>query len=311
MAILILADHDGQALSGQTAKVLSAAEKIGGPIDILVAGHDVADIARAAANLVGVRQVLLADHQMLEHLLAEPVAALIASLSDDYDCLMAAATTTGKSAMPRVAALLDVMQVSDVIKIISPTVFKRPIFAGNAITTVEAAGAKRVLTIRTSAFPAADPGGEAPVVVVEINMPAPPTQFVENVVIPSERPDLANARVIVAGGRALGSREQFEALILPLADTLSGAVGASRAAVDAGYAPNDWQVGQTGKVVAPELYIAIGISGAIQHVSGIQDAGTIVAINSDPDAPIFQTADLGLVGDLFEIVPALANALKS
>jgi electron transfer flavoprotein alpha subunit len=310
MCILIVAEHDGKTLSEQTARALSAALKIGGEVDILVAGEGVDAVAQQAARLAGIRKVLCADSPALAHQLAEPVSALLFSMADRYDTLMAPATTSGKNIMPRLAALCDVMQVSEVMNVVSPRVFKRPIYAGNAIQTVEASDGKLVLTIRTASFAAAPAGGSAPVEAVTVAAASGPTSFVENIGVISDRPELTSARIVVSGGRALGSREKFEKLILPLADRLSAAVGASRAAVDAGYAPNDWQVGQTGKIVAPDLYIAIGISGAIQHVAGMQDAKVIVAINKDADAPIFQIADYGLVGDLFEIVPALEQALS-
>lgn len=310
MAILLIAEHDNQRLSEQTAKALNAARQIGGHIDILVAGNGARSIAEAAAALSGVRKVLLAESPALEHQLAEPLSATVLALAEGYDVFIAAATTTGKSVMPRVAALLDVMQVSEVIAVVAPDTFKRPIYAGNALQTVKATDAKIVLTVRTASFSATGTSGSL-VPVEPIADAADPglSRFVENNATKSDRPELAAAKIVVSGGRALGSREKFDELILPLAAKLNAAVGASRAAVDAGYAPNDWQVGQTGKIVAPELYIAIGISGAIQHLAGMQDSKVIVAINKDAEAPIFQIADYALVGDLFELVPELERAL--
>jgi len=309
MASLVIAEHSNAALSDATAKALSAALQIGGDIDILVAGAGARGAAEAAAQLGGVRRVLLADSPMLDAQLAEPLAALILSLADGYDALIAPSTSTGKNVMPRVAALLDVMQVSDVIAVDSADTFQRPIYAGNAVQTVQSTDRIRVLTVRTASFAAAPGGGSAPVESVDV--PADPglSAFVENRLSDNDRPELTSARIIVSGGRALGSKEKFEQLLLPLADRLGAAIGASRAAVDAGYAPNDWQVGQTGKVVAPDLYIAIGISGAIQHLAGMKDSKVIVAINKDEDAPILQVADYALVGDLFTLLPELQKAL--
>lgn len=309
MAILLIAEHDNQSLSDQTAKALSAASGIGSDIDVLVAGKGAKAAADAAAKLAGVRKVLLAESDALAEQLAEPMADLIVSLADGYDTFVAPATTTGKNVMPRIAALLDVMQISDVIAVVDAKTFKRPIYAGNAIQTVESSDTKRVLTVRTASFQAAGEGGSAGVESVSAPADAGLSSFVENRIAESDRPELTSARVIVSGGRALGSAEKFEEVILPLADKLGAAVGASRAAVDAGYAPNDWQVGQTGKVVAPELYIACGISGAIQHLAGMKDSKVIVAINKDEEAPIFQVADYGLVADLFDAVPELQKAL--
>ena len=309
MTILLIAEHDNATLSDQTAKALTAAAAIGGDVHVLVAGHGARAAADAAARLSGVGKVLLAEDAALEHRLAEPMAALIVSLAGDYDCLIAPATTNGKNIMPRVAALLDVMQVSDITEVVSPDTFKRPIYAGNAIQTVRSLDAKKVITVRTASFPAAGEGGSAPVETVA--MPADPgvSSYVSTELSGGDRPELTSAKVIISGGRALGSSEKFNEVILPVADKLGAAVGASRAAVDAGYAPNDWQVGQTGKVVAPELYIAAGISGAIQHLAGMKDSKVIVAINKDEDAPIFQVADYGLVADLFDVLPDLEKAL--
>jgi electron transfer flavoprotein alpha subunit len=309
MAILLIAEHDNQSLSDQTAKALSAAQKIGPDIDVLVAGNGAKAAADAAAKLSGVRKVLLAEAAELENRLAEPLAALIVSLAGSYDTIVAAATTSGKNVMPRVAALLDVMQVSEIVEVISSDTFKRPIYAGNAIQTVQSTDAKKVVTVRTASFQAAPEGGSAPIETVAAATNPGLSSFVENRLSGGERPELTSAKIIISGGRALGSSEKFQEVILPVADKLGAAVGASRAAVDAGYAPNDWQVGQTGKVVAPDLYIAVGISGAIQHLAGMKDSKVIVAINKDEEAPIFQVADYGLVGDLFTILPELEKAL--
>ena len=309
MAILLIAEHDNASLSDQTAKALTAALKIGADVHVLVAGKGAKAAAIAAAKLQGVTKVLIADADELEQRLAEPLAALVVSLAGNYDTIVAPATTSGKNVMPRVAALLDVMQVSEIIDVISPDTFKRPIYAGNAIQTVQATDAKKVITVRTAGFQAASEGGTAPVEVVNAAANPGLSTFVENRLSENDRPELTSARIIISGGRALGSSEKFQEVILPVADKLGAAVGASRAAVDAGYAPNDWQVGQTGKVVAPELYIAVGISGAIQHLAGMKDSKVIVAINKDEEAPIFQVADYGLVGDLFVILPELEKAL--
>jgi len=309
MAILLIAEHDNASLSDQTAKALSAALKIGSDIHILVAGKGAKAAADAASKLQGATKVLLAEANELEQRLAEPMAALIVSLAGSYDTIIAPATTSGKNVMPRVAALLDVMQISEIVEIVSPDTFKRPIYAGNAIQTVQSSDAKRVITVRTASFQAAGEGGAAPVETVKAAADPALSSFVENRLSGSDRPELTSARIIISGGRALGSSEKFQQVILPVADKLGAAVGASRAAVDAGYAPNDWQVGQTGKVVAPDLYIACGISGAIQHLAGMKDSKVIVAINKDEEAPIFQVADYGLVGDLFVILPELEEAL--
>ncbi|MCB1386057.1 MAG: FAD-binding protein [Nitratireductor sp.] len=309
MTILLLADHDNQSLSDQTAKALTAAGQIGGDVHVLVAGKGCKGVADEAAGLSGVAKVLLADDAAYEHMLAEPAAALIVSLAGGYDVVMAAATTNGKNVMPRVAALLDVMQVSEVIEIVSADTFKRPIYAGNAIQTVQATDGKKVLTIRTAGFAAAEAGGSAPVEAVSAAGDPGLSKFLGDKIVESDRPELTSAKIIISGGRALGSKEKFQEVILPVADRLGAAVGASRAAVDAGYAPNDWQVGQTGKVVAPDLYIACGISGAIQHLAGMKDSKVIVAINKDEEAPIFQVADYGLVADLFDALPELQKAL--
>ncbi|MGB6348173.1 MAG: electron transfer flavoprotein subunit alpha/FixB family protein [Methyloceanibacter sp.] len=310
MAVLLLAEHDNKSLAPATAKVLAAAEKFGGDVDILVAGQDCGGVAEAAAKLAGVGKVLLADAPHLNQRLAEDMASLIVPLMQGYDVLLAPATTMGKNVAPRVAALLDVAQISDLVEVKSPDTFVRPIYAGNALETVQAGDKKIVATVRTTAFPSADEGGSAAVETIEAPASLGLASFESSDISVSERPELTAARIVVSGGRGMQSGENFKILIEPLADRLGAAVGASRAAVDAGYMPNDHQVGQTGKVVAPELYIAIGISGAIQHLAGMKDSKVIVAINKDPEAPIFQVADYGLVGDLFTVLPELDAELK-
>ncbi|MGO6791319.1 electron transfer flavoprotein subunit alpha/FixB family protein [Rhizobium ruizarguesonis] len=305
MAILLLADHDNAGLSDQTAKALTAAAKIGGDVHVLVAGKGAKPAADAAAKLAGVSKVLLAESDELANNLAEPLADLIVSLAGSYDTILSAATSVGKNVLPRVAALLDVAQVSEIIEVISSDTFKRPIYAGNAIQTVQATDAKKVITVRTASFASAPEGGSATVEAIPAVSDPGLSTFVNDALSASDRPELTSAKIIISGGRALGSAEKFREVILPLADKLGAAVGASRAAVDAGYAPNDWQVGQTGKVVAPQLYIACGISGAIQHLAGMKDSKVIVAINKDEEAPIFQVADYGLVADLFVALPEL------
>ena len=309
MATLLLAEHDNTALKDATAKALTAAKALGAEVDVLVAGEGCKAAAEAAAKLDGVRKVLIADAPLYGHQLAEPLAALLVSLANDYDALVAPATTSGKNVMPRVAALLDVMQISDILKVESPDTFERPIYAGNAIQTVRSADAKKVITVRTAAFPAAGEGGSATIEPVAGADDPGLSSFVGEELSKLERPELTAAKIIISGGRAMQSRENFTKYIEPVADKLGAAIGASRAAVDAGYAPNDWQVGQTGKVVAPDLYIAVGISGAIQHLAGMKDSKVIVAINKDEEAPIFQVADYGLVGDLFKVLPELADEL--
>ena len=309
MTILLLADHDNQSLSDQTAKALTAASKIGGDVHVLVAGKGAKAAADAAAKLAGVSKVLLAESDALANNLAEPLADLIVSLAGSYDTILSAATSVGKNVLPRVAALLDVAQLSEIIEVISADTFKRPIYAGNAIQTVQATDAKKVITVRTASFASAAEGGSAPIETVAAVSDPALSRFVADALSASDRPELTSAKIIISGGRALGSAEKFREVILPLADKLGAAVGASRAAVDAGYAPNDWQVGQTGKVVAPQLYIACGISGAIQHLAGMKDSKVIVAINKDEEAPIFQVADYGLVADLFDVLPELEKAL--
>ena len=310
MTVLLLAEHDNESLNEQTAKALSAAVEMGGGVHVLVAGADCRAVAEEAAALAGVDKVLLADDAAYANMLAEPTAALIVGMADGYDAVVAASTANGKNVMPRVAALLDVMQVSDITAVKGADTFERPIYAGNAIQTVRATDAKKVVTVRTASFSAAEGGNSAPIEDVAAGEAPGLSEFVEAKLSESDRPELTSAKIIVSGGRALGSSDKFDDTITPLADTLGAAVGASRAAVDAGYAPNDWQVGQTGKVVAPDLYVAIGISGAIQHLAGMKDSRVIVAINKDEEAPIFQVADYGLVGDLFEIVPELQSELS-
>ncbi|MFS8045446.1 electron transfer flavoprotein subunit alpha/FixB family protein [Rhizobium sp. BR 314] len=309
MAILLLADHDNAHLSDQTAKALTAATKIGGDVHVLVAGAGAKAAGEQAAKLSGVSKVLVAEDASLANNLAEPLAALIVSLAGAYDTIIGAATSVGKNVLPRVAALLDVAQVSEIIEVVSADTFKRPIYAGNAIQTVQSTDAKKVITVRTASFAAADASGNAAIESVSAAADPALSSFVGDALSTSDRPELTSAKIIISGGRALGSAEKFQEVILPVADKLGAAVGASRAAVDAGYAPNDWQVGQTGKVVAPQLYIACGISGAIQHLAGMKDSKVIVAINKDEEAPIFQIADYGLVADLFEALPELQKAL--
>jgi electron transfer flavoprotein alpha subunit len=309
MAILLLADHDNAHLSDQTAKALTAASQIGSDVHVLVAGAGAKAAAEQAAKLSGVSKVLVADDASLANSLAEPLAALIVSLAGGYDAIVSAATSVGKNVLPRVAALLDVAQVSEIVEVVSSDTFKRPIYAGNAIQTVQSTDAKKVITVRTASFAAAGEGGSASVETVSAASNPGLSTHVKDALSSSDRPELTSAKIIISGGRALGSSEKFQEVILPVADKLGAAVGASRAAVDAGYAPNDWQVGQTGKVVAPQLYIACGISGAIQHLAGMKDSKVIVAINKDEEAPIFQVADYGLVADLFEALPELEKAL--
>jgi len=310
MAALVLAQHDNRSLDPATLHAITAARQIDGEVDLLVAGHEAQRVAEAAAAIPGVRRVLLAEHPAYASPVAEDLAPLLVRLMADYDALVAASTTFGRNVLPRVAALLDVAQISDIVEVLSPTTFRRYLYAGNVLATVESRDPKRVVTVRTTTFEAAPAeGGQAEIVGVEPAEPAGLTQFVGREVHRSERPELTSARIVVSGGRGLGSAENFR-LLEELADVLGAAIGASRAAVDAGYAPNDWQVGQTGKVVAPDLYIAVGISGAIQHLAGMKDSKVIVAINKDEEAPIFQVADYGIVGDLFQIVPELRKELE-
>ncbi len=309
MIALVLVEHEGGQLKDATLATVTAASKLG-EVHALIAGQNVGGVAEEAARLAGVTKVHVADDAAYAHGLAENVAPLVVELMQHCDAFLAPATTTGKNIAPRVAALLDVMQISDILSVEGPDTFTRPIYAGNAIATVQSSDAKKVITVRGTAFEkAAKEGGNGIVEAVGGTGDSGLSSFVGQEVAHSERPELTSANIIVSGGRALGSSEQFHALIDPLADKLGAAVGASRAAVDAGYAPNDYQVGQTGKIVAPGVYIAVGISGAIQHLAGMKDSKTIVAINKDEDAPIFQVADIGLVGDLFKIVPELTEKL--
>ena len=310
MTALVIAEHDNASLKGATLNTIAAALQCGGEVHVLVAGHQASAAAAQAALAVGVARVLLADDAGLAHGLAENVAELVLSLASAYSHIVFAATAAGKNIAPRVAARLDVGQVSEVTKVIAADTFERPIYAGNAVATVQALDATKVLTVRATGFdPVAASGGSAAVDNVGAPAAAASVQYVGAEIAKNERPELTAARVIVSGGRALGSSEQFAAVMTPLADKLGAAMGASRAAVDAGYAPNDWQVGQTGKIVAPQLYVACGISGAIQHLAGMKDSKVIVAINKDPEAPIFSVADYGLVADLFVAVPELVAAL--
>jgi electron transfer flavoprotein alpha subunit len=310
MAVLVIADRDGEALRDTTHKTITAALKLSGDVDVLVLGQGSRAAADAAAKIAGVRKVLLAESDALAHQLAEAVEATVVGLAGGYDAILAPATTDGKNYMPRIAAKLDVAPISDIIEVISSDSFVRPIYAGNALETIQSGDAKKVITVRPTNFDAADAnGGSASVETMAGASGGRTADFVSEEMVKSDRPELGAARIVVSGGRALGSAEEFHAVLDPLADKLGAAVGASRAAVDAGYAPNDYQVGQTGKVVAPALYIAIGISGAIQHLAGMKDSKVIVAINKDADAPIFQVADYGLVGDYKVIVPELMKAL--
>ena len=309
MKTLVWVEHDNKSVKDATLATVTAAAKLG-EVHLLVAGQGCAGVADAAAQIAGVAKVHLADDAAYANALAENIAPLVAALMADHDAFLAPATTTGKNVAPRVAALLDVMQISDILSVEGPDTFTRPIYAGNAIATVQSSDAKKVITVRGTAFDkAAATGGSASVEAVAGKGDAGLSSFVGAEIAVSERPELTSAKIIVSGGRALGSSEQFHEIIDPLADKLGAAIGASRAAVDAGYAPNDYQVGQTGKIVAPEVYVAVGISGAIQHLAGMKDSKTIVAINKDEDAPIFQVADIGLVGDLFTVVPELTSKL--
>ena len=308
MTILVIAEHNNHQLKADTAKVVAAAAKIGGDIHVLVAGANCAEAAKQAQSLAGVSQVLVADNAAYEHMLAENIADLVVSLADDYGHILAAATTDGKNFMPRVAALCDVAQISDITAVISADTFERPVYAGNAIATVQAMHAKKIITVRTAAFDAVDLGGNAPLNNLDAVFNTDKSAFVSAQLTKSDRPELTAARVVISGGRGMQNGDNFK-LLETIADKLGAAIGASRAAVDAGFVPNDMQVGQTGKIVAPDLYIAVGISGAIQHLAGMKDSKVIVAINKDEEAPIFQVADYGLVGDLFTILPELENAL--
>jgi electron transfer flavoprotein alpha subunit len=309
MAVLLIAEHDTKSINGVTHKAMTAAAAIGGPVHVLVVGEGLGEVSMLASRITGVEKVLVADHASYKHMLAEPTAALIASIAGSYAAIVAPSTSNTKNIMPRLAALLDVQQISDITKVISADTFERPIYAGNAIQTVQSKDKIKVVTVRTASFAAAgDTGSGSTGSVAAAGDPGTST-FVGQEIVKSDRPELTAAKIVVSGGRALASSENFKKVIEPLADKFGAAVGASRAAVDAGYAPNDWQVGQTGKVVAPELYVAVGISGAIQHLAGMKDSKVIVAINKDEEAPIFQVADYGLVGDLFTIVPELQAEL--
>ena len=309
MKTLVLVEHEGGAIKDATLATVTAAAQLG-EVHFLVAGSGVDGVAQAAAKIAGAGKVHVADGAHLEHQLAEDVAPIIVALMADHDAFLASSTTTGKNVAPRVAALLDVMQISDILSVDGDSTFTRPIYAGNAIATVKSSDAKKVITVRGTAFDKASAeGGSGTVEAVDTGAASGKAEFVSAELSKSERPELTSAKVIVSGGRAFGSSDQFHALLDPLADKLGAAVGASRAAVDAGYAPNDYQVGQTGKIVAPAVYVAIGISGAIQHLAGMKDSKIIIAINKDEDAPIFQVADVGLVGDLFKIVPELTEKL--
>jgi electron transfer flavoprotein alpha subunit len=310
MSVLVLAEHDNKEIRKATLNVVAAAQKIGGEIHVLVAGHDAGAAAKAASQVAGVAKVLHADAAHLGEFLAENLAALVVALAKGYSHVLAPATSTGKDVMPRAAALLDVQQISDIVAVESADTFVRPIYAGNALATVKSADAIKVITVRTTGFDAvAATGGSASVESVQAPADSGLSSFVSREVAKSERPELTSARIVVSGGRGMGSGENFK-LLEPLADKLNAAMGASRAAVDAGFVPNDWQVGQTGKIVAPELYVAVGISGAIQHLAGMKDSRVIVAINKDEEAPIFQVADYGIVGDLFQVVPQVIEELK-
>ena len=309
MTILVLAEHDNATLNPATAKAVTAAKAIGGDIHVLVAGSGAKSVGEQAGRIAGVAKVLVADAPHLANALAEEVANLVVKLMEGYDVLLAPSTASGKNILPRVAALLDVMQISDVTAVKSADTFERPIYAGNAIQTVRSREAKKVITARTAAFAAAGEGGNAAIESIDAPAAVGLSSFKGAELTKSDRPDLAAARIIISGGRGLQSGDNFKTLIEPVADKLGAAIGASRAAVDAGFVPNDMQVGQTGKVVAPELYIAVGISGAIQHLAGMKDSKVIVAINKDEEAPIFQVADYGLVADLFQALPELASEL--
>jgi electron transfer flavoprotein alpha subunit len=309
MAVLVIADHDNVNLRDTTNKTVTAAAGLSGDIDILVMGKNAQAAADQAAKIDGVRKVLLAESDALDKHVAEAVEALVVPLAANYDAILTPSSSSGKNFAPRIAAHLDVAPISDVVEVVDASTFVRPIYAGNALETVQSSDARKVITVRPTVFKAAGEGGSAPVEKIDAPAPANAARFVGEEVVKSERPELGAAKIVVSGGRAMGSAEEFHKVIEPLADKLGAAVGASRAAVDAGYAPNDYQVGQTGKVVAPDLYIAIGISGAIQHLAGMKDSKTIVAINKDADAPIFQVADYGWVADYKTAVPALMAAL--
>lgn len=309
MTVLVIAEHDNQTIKGATLNTVTAAAQLGAEVHVLVAGHNAGAAAQAAAQIAGVAKVLHADAEGFAHGLAENVAAQVLAVAEGYSHLLFPATASGKNVAPRVAAKLDVAQISDITKVVSGDTFERPIYAGNAMATVQSADAKKVITVRTTGFDAAGQGGSAAVETVTAVAASGQSAYVGSEIAKSDRPELTAAKIIVSGGRALGSAEKFNEVMTPLADKLGAAIGASRAAVDAGYAPNDLQVGQTGKIVAPQLYIAAGISGAIQHLAGMKDSKVIVAINKDPEAPIFQVADYGLEADLFQAVPELVAKL--
>jgi electron transfer flavoprotein alpha subunit len=312
MTILVLAEHDNKSVKKATLNAVAAAQKIGGDIAVLVAGHQAGEAAKAAAQIAGVKKVLHADAPHLADFLAENVTAVVVSIAKSYTHILAPSTSNGKNIMPRVAALLDVQQISDIVAVESPDTFVRPIYAGNALATVKSKDPIKVITVRTTGFDAvASTGGSSQVESIPVPEDQKLSAFVSREVSKSERPELTSAKIIVSGGRGMASGENFTKVLEPLADKLGAALGASRAAVDAGFVPNDWQVGQTGKIVAPDLYVAVGISGAIQHLAGMKDSRVIVAINKDEEAPIFQIADYGLVGDLFQLVPALVEELKA
>ena len=309
MAVLVISEHDNATVKGATLNTVTAALQCGGDVHVLIAGASAGGAAQAAAQIAGVAKVLHADAPGLDHGLAENVAAQVVAIASNYTHLLFPATASGKNIAPRVAALLDVAQISDAIKVISADTFERPIYAGNAIATVQSLDAIKVITVRTTGFDAAGLGGSAPVEVLPAVADSGSTSFMGSEIAKNDRPELTAAKIIVSGGRAMGSSEKFNEVLTPLADKLGAALGASRAAVDAGYAPNDWQVGQTGKIVAPSLYVAIGISGAIQHLAGMKDSKVIVCINKDPEAPIFSVADYGLEADLFTAIPELVASL--
>jgi electron transfer flavoprotein alpha subunit len=308
MTALVFAEHDNKVLSDATSKTVTAALAVSSPVHVLVAGHNCGPVADAAAKIQGVEKVLLADDPLYAHAIAETLESLLLSLAGKYDAILAAATTTGKNILPRVAAKLDLPQISEILKVVDPDTFERPIYAGNAIQTVEAKLPKKIITVRTTAFKASGDGGSAAIEKIGAADDPGLAKFAGEALSRSERPELTAAKIVVSGGRGLGSGENFK-LIEKVADRLHAAVGASRAAVDAGYVPNDYQVGQTGKVVAPDLYLAVGISGAIQHLAGMKDSKVIAAINKDEEAPIFQVADFGLVADLFQALPELDQEL--
>ncbi|MDZ7864000.1 electron transfer flavoprotein subunit alpha/FixB family protein [Acidovorax sp.] len=310
MSVLVIAEHDNASVKGATLNTVTAAAACGGDVHVLIAGHNAGGAAAAAGQIAGVAKVIHADAPGLEHGLAENVAAQVLAIASNYSHILFPATASGKNVAPRVAAKLDVAQISDITKVVSPDTFERPIYAGNAIATVQSSDATRVITVRTTGFdPAAATGGSAATETAAATTDTGKSVFMGSEIAKSDRPELTAAKIIVSGGRALGSKEKFDEVMTPLADKLGAALGASRAAVDAGYAPNDWQVGQTGKIVAPQLYIAAGISGAIQHLAGMKDSKVIVAINKDAEAPIFSVADYGLEADLFTAVPELVKAL--